>query len=117
MRASAKHGMDIFRIFDALNDTRNMECSINAAKKAGKEAHGTICYTRSPVHTVESFVRMGCELEEMGCSAVVLKDMAGLIAPYVAAEIVKGLKANIKIPVILHTHETAGMGARPTAWQ
>lgn len=111
VRTSAKHGMDIFRIFDALNDTRNMECSINAAKKAGKEAHGTICYTRSPVHTVESFVRMGCELEEMGCSAVVLKDMAGLIAPYVAAEIVKGLKANIKIPVILHTHETAGMGA------
>ena len=111
VRASAKHGMDIFRIFDALNDTRNMECSINAVKSLGKEAHGTICYTRSPVHTVESFVRMGCELEEMGCSAVVIKDMAGLIPPYVAAEIVRGLKSNIKIPVILHTHETAGMGA------
>ncbi len=111
VKASAKHGMDIFRIFDALNDVRNMECSINAARAAGKEPHGTICYTQSPVHTVESFVKMGCELEDMGCSAVVIKDMAGLIPPYVAYEIVKGLKANIKIPVIIHTHETAGMGA------
>lgn len=111
VRTSAKHGMDIFRIFDALNDTRNMECSINAAKKLGKEPHGTICYTQSPVHTVDSFVRMGCELAEMGCTAVVVKDMAGLIPPYITAQIVKGLKANIKIPVILHTHDTAGMGA------
>ena len=76
VRASAKHGMDIFRIFDALNDTRNMDCSINAAKSAGKEAHGTICYTRSPVHTVESFVRMGCELEEMGCSCLLYTSRA-----------------------------------------
>lgn len=109
--ASAKHGMDIFRIFDALNDVRNMECSIQAAKKVGKQAHGTICYTTSPVHTVDSFVRMGCELEEMGCDAIVIKDMAGLIPPFVASEIVKGLKANVKIPIIIHTHETAGMGA------
>ena len=111
VKTSAKHGMDIFRIFDALNDVRNLECSINAAKAAGKEAHGTICYTQSPVHTVDSFVKLGCELEDMGCSAVVIKDMAGLIPPYVTYEIVKGLKANIKIPVIIHTHETAGMGA------
>lgn len=109
--ASAKHGMDIFRIFDALNDIRNMECSINAVNKLGKEAHGTICYTTSPVHTIDSFVRMGCQLEEVGCSAVVIKDMAGLIPPFVTHQIVKGLKSNIKIPVIIHTHETAGMGA------
>ena len=111
VKASAKHGMDIFRIFDALNDVRNLECSINAAKAAGKEAHGTICFTQSPVHTVESFVKLGCELQDLGCDAVVIKDMAGLIPPYVTYEIVKGLKANIKIPVIIHTHETAGMGA------
>ncbi|MBO5255861.1 MAG: pyruvate carboxylase subunit B [Opitutales bacterium] len=111
VKTSAKHGMDIFRIFDALNDTRNMECSIKAAKSIGKEAHGTICFTQSPVHTVDSFVRLGCELEELGCDAVVIKDMAGLVPPYVTYQIVKGLKSNIKIPVIIHTHETAGMGA------
>ncbi len=108
---SAKHGMDVFRIFDALNDVRNMECSIDAVKKIGKEAHGTICYTSSPVHTVESFVKMGCRLEEMGCDGIVLKDMAGLVPPYIAHEIIKGLKDNVRIPVIIHTHETAGMGA------
>ena len=111
VKTSAKHGMDIFRIFDALNDTRNMECSIKVAKSVGKEAHGTICFTQSPVHTVDSFVRLGCELEELGCDAVVIKDMAGLVPPYVTYQIVKGLKSNIKIPVIIHTHETAGMGA------
>ncbi len=107
---SAKHGMDIFRIFDALNDPRNMRCAIEAARKAGKQAHGTICYTTSPVHTVESFIRLGEELAEMGCDAIVIKDMAGLIPPYVAAAIVSGLKKRIKIPVWLHTHETAGLG-------
>lgn len=111
VKTSAKHGMDIFRIFDALNDTRNMECSIKAAKDAGKEAHGTICYTKSPVHTIDSFVKLGCELQDLGCDAVVIKDMAGLIPPHIAFDIVKGLKKNIKLPVIIHTHETAGMGA------
>lgn len=111
VKASAKHGMDIFRIFDALNDTRNLKCAIDAVKAAGKEAHGTLCYTQSPVHTVEKYVKLGCELEDMGCAAVVIKDMAGLIPPYVAYEIVKGIKKNAKIPVILHTHDTAGMGA------
>ncbi len=111
VKASGKHGMDIFRIFDALNDPRNMECSIKAVNSIGKEAHGTICYTKSPVHTVESFIKLGCTLEDMGCSSIVIKDMAGLVPPYVTYEIVKGLKKNIKIPVIIHTHETAGMGA------
>lgn len=109
--ASARHGMDIFRIFDALNDTRNLECSINAVKKAGKEAHGTICYTSSPVHTVKKFVQMGCELQDMGADGIVLKDMAGLVPPYVAYKIIKGLKDNVKIPVIFHTHDTTGLGA------
>lgn len=107
---SAKHGMDIFRIFDALNDPRNMRCAIEAAKKAGKQAHGTICYTTSPVHNVESFIKLGEELSDMGCDAIVIKDMAGLIPPYIAGAIVSGLKKRIKIPVWLHTHETAGLG-------
>ncbi len=111
VKTSAKHGMNIFRIFDALNDTRNMRCAIKAAKEAGAEAHGTICYTSSPVHTLEKFVEMGKELEEMGCDAIVIKDMAGLIPPYITYKLVKSLKDTLKIPVWIHTHETAGMGA------
>tara|TARA_R100000027_G_scaffold67687_1_gene67783 strand:+ start:131 stop:1621 length:1491 start_codon:yes stop_codon:yes gene_type:complete len=111
VRTSAKHGMDIFRIFDALNDPRNMRCAIEAAKKAGKQAHGTICYTTSPVHNVESFIRLGEELTAMGCDAIVIKDMAGLIPPYVAADIISGLKKRIDVPVWIHTHDTAGLGA------
>ncbi len=108
---SAKHGMNIFRIFDCVNDPRNMETSIRAAKKAGAQAHGTICYTTSPVHTTESFVKMGHELAEMGADAIVIKDMAGLIPPYVTYELVSALKKDLKIPVWIHTHDTAGLGA------
>ncbi len=108
---SAKHGMNIFRIFDALNDPRNMEVAIQAAKKAGAQAHGTICYTSSPVHTVEKFIELGQRLEAMGADAIVIKDMAGLIPPFRAKLIVEGLKKSIKIPVWIHTHETAGLGA------
>ncbi len=111
VRCAAKHGMDIFRIFDALNDPRNMEASIRAVKKAGKQAHGTICYTTSPVHNVESFVKQGLKLQEMGCDAIVIKDMAGLIPPIAAGQIISGLKATVKIPVWIHTHDTAGLGA------
>jgi pyruvate/oxaloacetate carboxyltransferase len=111
VQMSADHGMDIFRIFDALNDTRNMRTAILAAKKAGKHAQGTICYTSSPVHTIEKFIAMGREIEEMGCDSVCVKDMAGLIPPYIAGQIISGLKEGLKIPVILHTHETAGLGA------
>ena len=111
IQTSADHGMNIFRIFDALNDTRNMKCAIDAAKAAGQQAHGTICYTSSPVHTVKKFIEMGVELETMGADAIVLKDMAGLIPPMEAFAIVSGLKSKIKIPVWIHTHDTAGLGA------
>ncbi|MFW5873785.1 MAG: pyruvate carboxylase subunit B [Verrucomicrobiota bacterium] len=111
IKTSADHGMNIFRIFDALNDTRNMKCAIDACKAAGAQAHGTICYTSSPVHTVDKFIEMGVELEKMGCHAIVLKDMAGLIPPMDAYKIVKGLKDRLKIPVWIHTHDTAGLGA------
>ena len=109
--STAKHGMDIFRIFDALNDPRNMGTAIKAANAAGKEAQGVMCYTSSPVHTTETFVKLGQQLEEMGCGSLCLKDMAGLVPPYQAYQIIKGLKESVKIPIILHTHETAGLGA------
>ncbi len=111
IKTSADHGMNIFRIFDALNDTRNMKCAIDAAKAAGAQAHGTICYTSSPVHTVTKFIEMGVELEKMGADAIVLKDMAGLIPPMEAFAIIDGLKKKLKIPVWIHTHDTAGLGA------
>jgi oxaloacetate decarboxylase alpha subunit/pyruvate carboxylase subunit B len=111
VQKSVQHGMNILRIFDALNDPRNMQTAIAATKKAGGHAQGTICYTKSPVHNIEGFVKLGAELEAMGCDSICIKDMAGLIPPYVAAAIVSGLKKQIKIPVILHTHETAGLGS------
>jgi len=111
VHTAAKHGMDIFRIFDALNDMRNIETAVKAARAAGKHAQGTICYTSSPVHTIASFLELGEQIEAMGCDSLCLKDMAGLIPPQVCFEIVKGLKDRIKIPVIVHTHETAGLGA------
>jgi oxaloacetate decarboxylase alpha subunit/pyruvate carboxylase subunit B len=111
VKKSIEHGMNVMRIFDALNDTRNMKCAIDATIAAGGHAQGTICYTKSPVHTVENFIKMGVKLEEMGCKSIVIKDMAGLIPPYVAAELVRGLKSSVKIPVWIHTHDTAGLGA------
>jgi len=108
---SAEHGMNIFRIFDALNDYRNIGTAVKACKASGAHAQGVICYTTSPVHTIEKFIQMGVEIEEMGCDSICIKDMAGLIPPWVTYDIVKGLKAKVKIPIILHTHETAGIGA------
>ena len=109
--AAARHGMDIFRIFDALNDMRNIATAVKATKAAGKHAQGTICYTSSPVHNVETFVSLGKEIEDLGCDSICVKDMAGLIPPRVCYEIVRGLKNSCGIPVIVHTHETAGLGA------
>ncbi len=106
-----KHGMNTIRIFDALNDPRNMKTAIEATKAAGGEAQGTICYTNSPVHTVEKFIQLGCTLADMGVDSICLKDMAGLVAPRAAYDIIKGLKDNVKVPVYFHTHETTGLGA------
>ncbi len=109
--AAARHGMDIFRIFDALNDMRNIATAVKATKAAGKHAQGTICYTSSPVHNVDTFVKLGKEIEDLGCDSICVKDMAGLIPPRICYEIVRGLKQNCSLPVIVHTHETAGLGA------
>ncbi|HVP04459.1 MAG TPA: pyruvate/oxaloacetate carboxyltransferase [Dehalococcoidia bacterium] len=106
---AVKNGMDIFRIFDALNDLRNLETAIKAVKKAGGHAQGTVCYTISPVHTTAMFAAQAKELEEMGCDSICIKDMAGLLHPYDAFEIVKSIKAVVSIPVQMHCHCTSGM--------
>lgn len=109
VKCSAERGMDIFRIFDALNDTRNLITAVNAVKAAGKHAQGVICYTTSPVHTVDMFLQLGIELEAMGCHSICVKDMAGLIPPHIAYSLIKSLKARVKIPIVLHSHDTAGL--------
>jgi pyruvate carboxylase subunit B len=109
VKRSAENGMDVFRIFDALNDLRNLKTAIEATKAAGKHAQGTICYTVSPVHDVAGFVRMGKDLEAMGCDSIAIKDMAGLLTPYVAADLVKALKDSVDLPLHMHSHATSGL--------
>ncbi|WP_295398938.1 sodium-extruding oxaloacetate decarboxylase subunit alpha [uncultured Thiocystis sp.] len=109
VKRSAANGMDVFRIFDALNDLRNLKTAIEATKAAGKHAQGTICYTVSPVHDIAGFVQMGRELAAMGCDSIALKDMAGLLTPYVTAELVKALKDSVDLPLHLHSHATSGL--------
>ena len=105
------NGIDIIRIFDALNDTRNLEAAVNATKKYGGHAQGCVSYTISPVHTNDTFVQLGKEIEAMGCDSFCIKDMAGLLSPQSTYELVKALKAELKIPVELHTHATSGLGS------
>jgi pyruvate carboxylase subunit B len=111
VQKSADNGIDVFRIFDALNDLRNLRVSIDAVKKADKHAQGTICYTTSPVHTIEQFVHMGKQMQEMGCDSIAIKDMAGLLTPHVTGELVSALVDNISLPVHIHSHATAGLAA------
>ncbi len=111
VRCSCQAGMDIVRIFDALNDLRNLQTAIQAVKKNKKHARGELCYTISPVHTVENFVQMGVELEKMGCDSMGIKDMSGIIQPRIAFDLVTELKRKVGIPITLHTHDTAGLGA------
>jgi oxaloacetate decarboxylase alpha subunit len=106
---SAKHGIDVFRIFDALNDLRNLQTAVRATKAVGKHAQGTISYTVSPVHTIEMWVDMGRKLEDMGCDSICIKDMAGLLKPYVAEELVGRLKEACRLPLAMHCHATTGM--------
>lgn len=110
IKLAKKNGIDIFRIFDALNDIRNMEKAIKFAKDNGALVQGAICYTTSPVHTIEKFVDFALELERIGCDSICIKDMAGLISPKAAYDLVKALKQVITVPIDLHTHCTSGMG-------
>ncbi|MDG9928101.1 MULTISPECIES: sodium-extruding oxaloacetate decarboxylase subunit alpha [unclassified Pseudomonas] len=108
---AAVNGIDVFRIFDAMNDVRNLRVSIEAVKAAGKHAQGTISYTTSPVHTVEAFVAQARAMQAMGIDSIAIKDMAGLLTPYATADLVKALKAEVDLPVFVHSHDTAGMGS------
>lgn len=106
---AAKNGIDIFRIFDALNDIRNMERAIYAVKKTGKHAQGAISYTDTPVHTIESFVKLAVELEKLGVDSIAIKDMSGLLKPFDAYNLVYEIKKKVKVPVAVHSHTTTGM--------
>jgi pyruvate carboxylase subunit B len=108
---AAVNGIDVFRIFDAMNDVRNLRVSIEAVKAAGKHAQGTLAYTVSPVHTVEAYVKQAQAMQAMGIDSVAIKDMAGLLTPYAAFDLVKALKAEVDLPVFVHSHDTAGLGA------
>jgi oxaloacetate decarboxylase alpha subunit len=108
---SLSNGIDIIRIFDAFNDTRNLESAIKATKKYGGHAQGCISYTLSPVHTPDMFVKLALEIEQMGADSVAIKDMAGLLDPYGTVKLVKELKSKLNIPLELHTHATSGLGS------
>jgi pyruvate carboxylase subunit B len=108
---AAVNGIDVFRIFDAMNDVRNLRVSIEAVKAAGKHAQGTIAYTTSPVHTVKAFVDQAKAMQAMGIDSIAIKDMAGLLTPYATADLVRALKAEVDLPVFIHSHDTAGMGS------
>lgn len=108
VQKSIANGIDILRIFDALNDPRNLKTAIEATKQEKGHVQACICYTISPVHSVESFAKLAKQLEEMGADSICIKDMAGLLLPYTASELVKALKETVKIPIQLHTHYTSG---------
>ncbi len=106
---AAKNGVDVFRIFDAMNDPRNLETAIKATLEVGKHAQGTISYTVSPVHSVDLWVSLGKRIESMGAMSLCIKDMAGLLKPYVAFELVSRLKQQLKIPIHMQCHATTGL--------
>ncbi|MDO8825472.1 sodium-extruding oxaloacetate decarboxylase subunit alpha [Methylophaga sp.] len=106
---AAENGIDVFRVFDALNDMRNLETALKAVKDAGKHAQGTISYTTSPVHTPELFVEQAKTLRDMGADSIAIKDMAGLLAPYPTYELVKAIKSAVDLPLVIHSHSTSGL--------
>ncbi|MET0065511.1 MAG: sodium-extruding oxaloacetate decarboxylase subunit alpha [Candidatus Thiodiazotropha sp.] len=106
---AAVNGVDVFRIFDAMNDLRNLETAVKATLKVEKHAQGTMSYTVSPVHNLEYWIDMGKRLEEMGCHSICIKDMAGLLNPYVCYELVTRLKESVAIPIAMQSHATTGM--------
>lgn len=111
VQKSVENGISVMRIFDALNDVRNMEVAMRAAKKAGAHVQASVVYTTSPVHNVDSFVKTGQELKEKGADSICIKDMAGLLTPKVASELVGRLKSEVGLPIQLHCHYTSGMAS------
>ncbi|MBM4125509.1 MAG: pyruvate carboxylase subunit B, partial [Nitrospira sp.] len=108
---SAANGIDVFRIFDALNDLRNMERAMREVKACGKHVEAAICYTVSPVHSLDRFVEMAKKLEDLGTDTLCIKDMAGLLAPANAYTLIKRLKTAVRTPIHLHSHYTSGMAS------
>lgn len=108
---AALNGVDVFRVFDAMNDPRNLETALKAVKAVGKHAQGTISYTTSPVHTLEMWVDLARRIEDMGADSVAIKDMAGILTPYTAFELVSRLKASLAIPIHMQCHATAGLSS------
>ena len=106
---AAANGMDVFRIFDAMNDPRNLKTAIKAAVDCGKHAQGTLSYTVSPVHNIDKWLDMAKQIEDMGADSICIKDMAGLLKPYVAEELVGRLKETVNVPIALHCHATTGL--------
>lgn len=111
IKSSIANGIDIVRIFDALNDIRNLEVAIKATKSEGGHAQTAISYTTSPAHTTESFVTLAKNMESMGADSICIKDMSGLLKPYDAYELVKDLKSNVKVPIEIHSHCTSGIAS------
>ncbi|WLD59240.1 sodium-extruding oxaloacetate decarboxylase subunit alpha [Salinispirillum sp. LH 10-3-1] len=108
---AAVNGVDVFRVFDAMNDPRNLQRAMDAVKKQGKHAQGTISYTTSPVHTKESWVTLAKQIEDMGAQSLAIKDMSGILTPYDAFDLVTQLKKALDIPIQLHCHATAGLSS------
>ena len=111
VQKAVANGMDIIRIFDALNDPRNLETAMRACKKEGGHAQGTVCYTISPFHNLETFIKDAKGLVDVGADSICIKDMAGLLVPYKAYELVKAFKENVSVPIQLHTHYTSGVAS------
>ncbi|KJS21760.1 MAG: hypothetical protein VR72_08875 [Clostridiaceae bacterium BRH_c20a] len=108
---AAEHGIDIFRIFDALNDVRNMQKAMEEVRKNGKHVQATICYTLGPIYDLEYYLKMGRELKDIGADSICIKDMAGILSPYAAYDLVLALKKELSLPIQMHTHYTSGMGS------
>jgi pyruvate carboxylase subunit B len=111
VKKAADNGVDVFRIFDAMNDMRNIRVAVEAVKKAGKHAQGAISYTTSPVHDIPYFVDLAKDMEAMGCDSVAIKDMAGLLTPKASSELVSALRKTTSLPIHLHSHATSGLSA------
>ena len=111
VKRAVHNGVGIVRIFDALNDVRNLEVSMRVAKETGAHVQGAFVYTISPFHTIDTFVKVAKDLVSMGADSICIKDMAGLLAPYVAYDLVKALKAAVPVPIDIHSHYTSGMAS------
>ena len=110
IRKAVENGIDIIRIFDALNDLRNIEVAVDEAVKCGAHVQGAVSYTTSPIHTLENYVELAKKMEKMGCHSICIKDMAGIMGPQEAYDLVSAIKAAVKLPIVLHTHSTTGLG-------